>query len=563
MVKARGIQELEITLEWDATMDDLRSLSKAVAKANVIQLTVHGTHFKSPALDVVNRRRRFDPILQLISNTSIQFLQFQGFDNFFSRITKSTLAPSSKLRVFSVQSGVPFKDKAKFFNSRIEQFSALTSLELKLNHPHSIVKVAHGTLSKLNKLESLKIDCGDTSVTANALEGKIQDVKTTIKSFHGFNFDDFKFLEDERFTDLTVEETIDEGLLTDILRRIPKLKHLQIGCKTERLLATVDLVISARATIVQERRLACMQTIELMDEKLTSFDIFGKCDDKKTYMQSVLTFKEDSDSFDMRSWIRLKGGMSVAGSRLVNDFIRQYGWSIVLLDEHQTKNTTFAAVLDAIPTTRESQLESLWLDSRTFASDGFGRLDSIIKRSPNFKDLGLYVWLGSESDLKKAQSLFTRHGSRLSMLELHYGLHGQWLPRIASLFSTRNSFPNMVSLGLGSQFCNSYLSSCVSWIAAMVSAPPQATSPSMHSQSLSQGIVNIHNARGDSESTRSWKALKKIRLLGVKLQPEEWKTVIEAIDLSELQHLDLYESNITHESFKLLVDRIPDNNASK
>ncbi|KAF9982074.1 hypothetical protein BGZ65_003265 [Modicella reniformis] len=61
----------------------------------------------------------------------------------------------------------------------------------------------------------------------------------------------------------------------------------------------------------------------------------------------------------------------------------------------------------------------------------------------------------------------------------------------------------------------------------------------------------------------SWTALRKIILYNVQLQAAEWKTVIEAIDLSDLQHLNLYCSNITHEAFKLFVDRIPGNNTSK
>ncbi|KAF9954817.1 hypothetical protein BGZ65_003805 [Modicella reniformis] len=568
MVRARGIQELEITLEWDATMNDLRSLSEAVTKGNVIRLTVHGTHFKSSALDAINRGRRFDPILQLTSNTRIQSLQLQGFDNFFSRITKSIPAPSSKLRVFSVQSGIPFKDMTKFFNSHMEQFSLLTALELVLHQPHSIAKVAQDILNKFNKLESLKIDCGDNSVTTRALEGKIQEVKATISRLDDLSPDDLKFIQDGHLAHLAIQHAIeeaDESRLADVLRRTHSLKHLQIGCKAERFLAITNVVISTRATMVQERGSSCLQTIELMEEKLTPFDILGECDSDKTYMQSVLTFKEDSDSFDMRTWIRLQNNMSITESNPVNDFIRQYGWSIVLFDEDWTKNSTFAAILDDIPTTRDSQLESLRFHTNRFKTDGFERLDSIIERSPNLKDLGLIVLCNYESDFEKAQSLFIRYGSILSMLQLRCNSLEDWLPRIASSFPTRNCFPNMVSLGLwGRSHLLSDLTSCIPWIEAMVSAPPQATASSMHSPSLSQGIVDIHNDREESESTGSWTAsLGKIMLRWVKLQPEEWKTVIKAMDLSKLRHLDFSKSDITHESFKLLVDRIPDNYTSK
>ncbi|KAF9963952.1 hypothetical protein BGZ65_004117 [Modicella reniformis] len=352
MVKAPRIQELEITLKWDVTMDDLRS-----SKAST---------------------------------------------------TFSLVSPNPLWHVFQVssvlcESGIPFKEKGKSLNVPFEYCTALTALELEPDHPDSIAKVAQDILNKLNKLESLKIDCGDISVTTRALERKIQ------------------FLEDERFTDLAIEYTVeedDEGQLADLLRRTPNLKHLQIGCKTKRFLAITNL--------------------------------------------SLLTFKEDRHAY-MDS---LQDGMSITDTNPVNDFIRDYGWSVVFSDEYRTYKSEFAAdILDYFPITRDTQLESLRLNCQYFTAVGFGRVDRIIKRSPNFKDLGL--------------------------------------------------------------------------------------------------IVDIHNARGESESTRPWTALKKIKILGVKLQPEEWKTVIEAIDFSELQHLNPWNSRITREAFKLLVDRISDNNTPK
>ncbi|KAF9988329.1 hypothetical protein BGZ65_007434 [Modicella reniformis] len=179
-------------------------------------------------------------------------------------------------------------------------------------------------------------------------------------------------------------------------------------------------------------------------------------------------------------------------------------------------------------------------------------------RSQTNQDMSLTM----ESELlviSTLQFLFTRYGSMLSVLKLRSRSLSEWLPRIASLFPTRKSFPGVVSLELGNWDTSCLLSSCVPWIVAMVSAPPQATALSLDSQSLSHGICDMHNDRGESKLTVSWRALRKIRLLKVKLQPGEWKTVIKAIDLSELQNLDLWNCNITHESFKLLVDRIPHN----
>ncbi|KAF9936768.1 hypothetical protein BGZ65_002062 [Modicella reniformis] len=149
-------------------------------------------------------------------------------NNFF-RITKSTLPPSSKLRVFSLQSGLPFKAKTKSLDIPFEYCSTLTALELKFHYPRFIAKVVHDTFSKLNKLESLKIYSWSISVTIRALGGKIQDVKTRIKYLHGLGSDDLKFLEDDLFTDLAIEYGTNESLLAGIIRRAPNLKHFQIG----------------------------------------------------------------------------------------------------------------------------------------------------------------------------------------------------------------------------------------------------------------------------------------------------------------------------------------------
>lgn len=57
----------------------------------------------------------------------------------------------------------------------------------------------------------------------------------------------------------------------------------------------------------------------------------------------------------------------------------------------------------------------------------------------------------------------------------------------------------------------------------------------------------------------SWTSLRRIVLSRIKLQPEEWRLVIEAMDFSELEHLRFGHSNLSQEQVKLLNDRIPGN----
>ncbi|KAG0001393.1 hypothetical protein BGZ65_003534 [Modicella reniformis] len=668
VIRAHGIQELDITLEWDATTDDVQALADAVSKANVIHLMVNGTYFKGATFYFfVNRGRRLDPILHLASKRRVRSLHLYGFDDFFSRVGKDALASAEQFRVFTMNLELPSEEKAtQSYTEFLECCPPLTGLQLKLNRQYSIAKVIQDVFRKLHRLESLEIDykksfanvvimkgnihaitlimewlsdlkpddlrsllesrftrlnleytplegdedriddalrhipvlsrlqirfqdgrrltiintlgmtlqdlekmassdtlrgvesflidCGKHSLNANVSQGKIKDMVMTIKRLRDLTPDGLEYLQQSQITHLTIEYTPQEGdenLLTGILRHSPNLTHLQIGCKEERFLAITNLIISTRATIVQERISSYMKTIEVMEEKLTPFDIFGACDNDRTYMQSVLTFNEDSSSFDMRTWIRLRNDMHITDDNAVNDFIRQYGWSIVFFDEYRTKNDTFAAILDDIPTQRDTQLESLIFHTGKFTADGINCLDNIIMRSPNFRELGLYMYILYESDFEKAKSLVKRYGSMLFVLRIASVSLEKWLPRIVSSFPTRNFFPKLVTLDLQSK---GRYNLRVPWIVAMVSAPPQVTSSPSPPQS---------RAQRRSQSTGSWTALRKIVLRNVKLQPEEWETVIGSIDFSELQYLVLSLSNISVEHFRLLVDRIPSNNTSK
>ncbi|KAF9988330.1 hypothetical protein BGZ65_007435 [Modicella reniformis] len=289
------------------------------------------------------------------------------------------------------------------------------------------------------------------NINVRISNGKIQNLKATLDRLSGLNPDVLSLIQGDHLSNMMIMNSIeeeDEGRLPDVLHHSPNLEHLRIECKTECFLAIPNLVISIRTSIMQKSVSCYPQTIELMKERLTPF---GEFSSYRNYIQSVITFSEDLTSLSMR--------MCFTDKDQVNDFIRQYGWSIVFFQETSTENDRFTATV------------------------------------------GRYTYR-----------------QRLSVRK----------PRIV----------------------------------AIVSAPPQVTTSFSPAQSFSRNIVD-KSAQSESESKWSWTALRKVVLRNVKRQPKEWKTVTEAIDLSELLHLSLHMSNITHESFKLLIDRIPDNNTSK
>ncbi|KAF9359667.1 hypothetical protein BGX34_008222 [Mortierella sp. NVP85] len=882
MVNARGIQELDISLKWDASMDELRLFASAVTRANVSRLTLNGLYLKGPAFDVVNRGRRFDPIFQLAFNARIQSLRLKDFDNFFSRITKSPL-PALKLRSFSLDLGVPLNDKTiKLLNGMIENCPGLAVLELKTSHQYPITKTTMDTLYNIHKFQTLSVDCERFVAVTNFLHGKILHTTVTMKRLSDLNSDDLAFIhrgqfmrieieslplnldkdrlvallhsqgvtrlrircekrtavsatflhwtefqglmrnitptksnleslsidyggftltanpskgvsqnmtltvehldlssedlkairesphirllmehiqiddEDqlsmvlrndaalthvyikchggrcltiatasdmslqdlvnmaklktsktlesisiacqrlfliagfsqgriqdttmkiERLSDLTPDDLAfihqihlsglllgsspqdtdvdrlsgilrinpelhqlqispkekrrilntsilqdfvtatpsttlgnlesllihhgeswttgdvpqggvhgiamtvgklsdldpedirfiyegpltqlaikiapeDEGdiqFLKDVLQHNRWLTHLRIGCSKSRLLPTINLIMSTRESVLKKGDSFHLHTFELMEEELTPFDIFGDCDDNHTYIQSLITFHKGSSLFDMRSWVRLQNWMQVVDEDPVYEFIRRYGWSIVHFDEDFTKNSSFAAILDDIPSTRNYQLETLRLNTMAFTASGIDRLDNIIKRSRDFKNLGLCVYSEAANFWETSNALLSRHGTKLSGLRLYRGSSlidncEENISQIASSFPTRHCFPRLASFELKLESIYDplqFTSSTVSWIVAMLSGPPCT------------GLEPT--TATPTDIIESWTALKKITLRQVIIRPEEWEAVIKAIDLSELEHLDLGFSNIAQDEFKLLVERI-------
>ncbi|KAG0057443.1 hypothetical protein BGZ83_010011 [Gryganskiella cystojenkinii] len=93
--RARFIQELVLALDWETSMDDLRLLRDTLQKTNVMTLRLDLCQSQGPTRDLLNRSRRFDPLLQIMTNTRVQTLTLERCDFFWSRLSKSTLLTSS------------------------------------------------------------------------------------------------------------------------------------------------------------------------------------------------------------------------------------------------------------------------------------------------------------------------------------------------------------------------------------------------------------------------------------------------------------------------------------
>ncbi|KAK3822731.1 MAG: hypothetical protein J3Q66DRAFT_385282, partial [Benniella sp.] len=573
MVKARGIQELEITLKWDATMDELKALAKAVTNANITLVKIDGRFLRGTAsrLDARNRDRRYGPLLQLAMNGRIQSLQLVQFENFFAHVDNSSFTTKApRLRVFTLETEISFIRglSDSFITTILDTFPSLTQLDLQLDRRFRVDVVIQEILYRLVRLERLSLNCGRFSIQVLVSKGVIQSASMRFQHVAELCSEERDFAEKGYLDQLEVERTPtnnEENLLRTLLTRNPNLKRVVIGCVADRCLAMMELVVSARKAILEEDQgddqggqtsktlAAC--TLEVMQEKLVPL-VFGERPIREDNITTVLTFPANSTCFTIHSTTMAlhPDSCDEVGVRDVFKFIELYGYSIQALWTGSAFSNRYAQTLDQLTERCGSSLRILHLNTLRLAKHGLESMARVVERSKELEkfdfclegkgmtfpgtDMTLSHLL--ETTFHPRLNLLVQCGHKVTGLKLLEVKLGAWLTEIAKVVPTRDMLPNlesfemMMTLQVGWGAPQTFLQrDILPWIVNMVSKP------SISSQELSGG----------------WRPLKKIALTGIRLAiPSDWKDILRAIDFDTLQDLNLGYSNFAN--LEVLVEVI-------
>ncbi|KAF9936240.1 hypothetical protein BGZ65_002616, partial [Modicella reniformis] len=230
MVKARGIQELEIKLKWDVSTEELRVLAKAVTEANVVVLEIDGSYLRGKKLEILSRERYFDPILRLASNGRIQSLRLVNFSDFFGRVDgPSSLTMAPKLRVLSIEADIPFKEPVanSFLSIILQSCPMLNSLDLRIDQRYEVHTLISRIICKLGQLELLMLNNRRLYTKVTISKGTIQSVSMKIARIRDLLPDDLEFSQKGYLEQLLVRYTpkeSDERRLGDLLMKNPRIK---------------------------------------------------------------------------------------------------------------------------------------------------------------------------------------------------------------------------------------------------------------------------------------------------------------------------------------------------
>jgi len=379
MAQAQGIQELEVVPMWNANKDELQALTKAVTKANVISLTVDGSYLDYFWRDIVHWDFRLDPIIHLASNGRIQSLQMVKFKNFFIHSSNNlSLAMAPRLRLLSIDGGIPFKEYSKdlFLSAILDNYSALTELDLQLEERYRKDWSVTEVIRKLADLEVLKLDYEHFSTRVVVSRGTVQSAEMRIVHLCTLISQDIEFACGGHLDKLEVEYTpqeSDEGKLNDIVRLNPGIKSLEIGCRVSRATFIINIVISTRAKAIQSGNKFAFCVFKLKEERLIPLDWKRYCDYDR--VATSISFPANSSDYTMRSEYIMHDAHGYW------DFILKYGWSLVNFRTSSVFCDRHVELLNVVTELRGSQLYWLDLDISSLSDSGRECLSRILGRS--------------------------------------------------------------------------------------------------------------------------------------------------------------------------------------
>ncbi|KAF9361622.1 hypothetical protein BGX26_001122 [Mortierella sp. AD094] len=410
--RAKFIQELSLVLDWETTLDDLRSLQDTIRKTNVAILKLDFCNTQSPSWDLFSRSRRYDPILQMIADAKLQALYLMRCDGFWNRLTKTvatattSLPSASLLRVLSVQGAIEnWKAEQHRMEELLKHCSRLTDLRLQCWDVDATFELIKNATSGFQNLQNLELSVSEASrqeqvtIVIAQPRAEISSVSITtnkrpytqlIHSGHVRKlilYNEFS-LSAERAT------------LEKVIQQNQHLHELAIRCSVHELVSVFEF-IWARAAYSKNLRLVKIQDLD-GHNKISSTDL----KDPKSTLLKLLSSEP-------------------AGRE---EILRAFGWALKKIPPGMQFSRGLLSGLEEATRTKGSVLQSLHINVSALDEESLDLLAKVIQYSqPTLIKLDITVYASQANHRELAITALARFvvrvSSQITRLQLHmYGL---------------------------------------------------------------------------------------------------------------------------------------------
>ncbi|KAF9347444.1 hypothetical protein BGX34_003137 [Mortierella sp. NVP85] len=540
LVKARGVQSLDIILEWDVTLADLQKFASAVTMAHITRLRMNGRHFKGPILDMLNNDHRYDPILELMWNGRMKEMEIQDYCNFFQRINVKSMARTSRLRKLALPGySRPCKSVLVELLKHLSYPVDLTLEVSSFDEAFEDITMELPNLPCLAELILTKSTSTD-EVSIKVSQSEIQSTKVAIRG--SLIVDVELLLRRGYLTELEVELThVDRTMskLTELVQCNPKLRNIELGCFLDRSSDIKEIITSARREILSMGGSCAVHRVKLHLYNTLRRRWFPNISTIALEFHEGLIEPITSSSITTSI---LSDGVSdrYGSSDPLRSAFQDYGSSLSTLITDKHFHDEFAETLDRVTKESGSKIVSLFLDTGSLTTVGLEHMDNVIDRSHDLRRLEItFRKLHDKSQQEKLEPLIRRYGRRLQGLSMKGDSGEVWIPKVMALCWTRLDLPRLESFRLVGRNKELLPFDCVQWIATMLSAPPPTP--------LRMGSISGNCAYGRNQ-------LSAVKLSHIFLELKHWEIVFKAMDYSTLKELRLEGGKLSMDHVKLLVD---------
>ncbi|KAK3821173.1 MAG: hypothetical protein J3Q66DRAFT_426141 [Benniella sp.] len=491
------------------------------------------------------------PSFQSVRSSQASFMQPVGHSPAGTSGNKDFQEQSvHKLRVLSLEPEFPSQDKVKSLNNLLTFYPGLAILHVKLQRYESIGKAISNILDKLGKLESLKVDSGTLSVTADVVKRKVQNVILAVDRLDSFSPNDLNFIQKEGVTKLAIRcspQHWDEDRLSKIFHtsEFIRMRTMHAGGHTLAVAATLgwnvqDLVEMASSANPK------LESLSIRYNKLTLTAEYslGTIWDMVTTLERLSDLSANDLAFIHQGNITRLVISDVPREedrdRLIEILRHNPGLTHIQIEHKEQpqdgivgipmklQHLAKLATHDALP-----KLESLKIDVKDVSFTGnilLREVDLTIKRLSGLDSTVLKFFQGDQL-------------TRLTIRQTPLRNDEHQLTDILS------KFPSLSHLVIGCE-------------GTMVTTPSRVTTSPVLARHPLQSIVDEPSTHSRVKPTVPWKPTKKLTLRRLSLRPDDWRALMRGIDFTAVESLDFRWSNISQDPFKLLFNRIALSNAS-
>ncbi|KAF9438476.1 hypothetical protein BGZ76_007595 [Entomortierella beljakovae] len=531
LVKACGVHCLVVEPAWDVTLDDLRTLASIITTANINSLSILGGNFTGPVLDIMNRSRRYDPIFELVSNRRVQTMCLLKFPDLLNRMTGAGIVRSPQLRKLVIETGRSIQYGWPKLKKLLDNIPGIVDLEVETSYFSELTDYLTANFSSFHRLEITRI---------RHLEG-LKDKNSNLVII--FSKGTLKMASGTIY--VAGKNAIEDGW--SLLMNGHFIRLFSPGLRQEKRYSSV----------------VPQGDIEIV-----------------VFIESIGTPFSDRK-------VAIRAKVNELGARphsSLLDMFQEFGWCVFQVGGIEL-NSQYAISLNKSISIRGSVLVAVELNITAMTSEGIEAMCNIIECSPNMMILGLIFVAFDHPEAATAIAKFlSKHVNIITKLELlDTQFSNAWLMMLEGLYCNPHDLKALNGFNIRASKKEKLPGSSIQWIADLISAPPsvhhsaESELPSVllsaESEPLSipqsaelEPLSVPHSAESEqdfaSRSTDHMKerrGLKLIELCNFQLDDNDWATIVDALDFSELTYLSLIHSNFSLKQFRHLVNSLPDN----